>query len=149
MSSAFKQLSNPSNIANALENFNEIDLKLPIKILPKVEVKAYNAAHLYGSVGYEINIDGKRILYTGDFNLDNMQKLNNQLFPADVDAMIFDGTYWGRPTNQPEPEIPLTEILANSKRIIIPAFSMGRSQEMLFKLNQLGADKNWYLDYHT
>jgi putative mRNA 3-end processing factor len=141
--SEFKHLVNYSNINNALTNYHEIDTKTEIKILPKVGVKAYNAAHLYGSVGFELNIDGKRILYTGDFNLDTMQKNKSTLFPSDVDSIIFDGTYWDRPTQHPESQATIKQVLANSDRVLIPAFSMGRSQEMLFQLTQLGADKNW------
>ncbi|MFV2015155.1 MAG: MBL fold metallo-hydrolase, partial [Candidatus Heimdallarchaeota archaeon] len=140
--SEFKHISNLANINNALENYNEIDLKSSIKILPKVTVQAYNAGHLYGSVGFELNIDGKRLLYTGDFNLDSLQK-RNTIFPSDVDSIIFDGTYWGRPHNQSESETSLSQILASSKRILIPAFGMGRSQEMLFHLTQLDAHKKW------
>lgn len=141
--SEFKHISNHSNINNALNNFNEIDLKSPLKVLPKVTVQAYNAAHLYGSVGFEIDIDGKRLLYTGDFNLDNMQKSKSKMFPSDVDSIIFDGTYWGRPSQDLDTETTLNQVLASSKRILIPAFGMGRSQEMLFNLTQLGAEKKW------
>ncbi|OLS23067.1 MAG: Ribonuclease [Candidatus Heimdallarchaeota archaeon LC_2] len=140
---AFRHIANQKNIRNALDNYNEIDLQTEIKVLPKVTVKAYNAAHLFGSVGYELNIDGKRILYTGDFNLDIMQKNKGKQFPSDIDGLIFDGTYWGRPSEYPNPKPTLKEVLDNSTRVIIPAFSMGRSQEMLFQLKQLGAEKKW------
>lgn len=141
--SALRSLTDQKNIRNALENYNEIDLKSTVKVLPKVSVKAHNAAHLFGSVGYEIDIDGKRLLYTGDFNLDVMQKNKGPQFPSDIDGLIFDGTYWGRDSEYPDPQPTLKNVLSTSKRVIIPAFSMGRSQEMLFQLKQLEAEKKW------
>ncbi len=138
-----RNLVSERNILNALTNFNEIKLGETYTLLPEVEVTAHNAAHLFGSVGYELNISGKRILYTGDFNSDRSLTFKGAEFPIDADITIFDGTYYGRysKTNSVQPK--LEELLKTSKRIIIPAFSMGRSQEMLFRLKKLGAEKNW------
>ncbi len=141
--SALRNIADQKNIRNALDNYNEIDLKSTVKVLPKVNVNAHNAAHLFGSVGYEIDIDGKRLLYTGDFNLDMMQKNKGPQFPSDIDGLIFDGTYWGRDSEYPDPQPTLKDVLNTSSRVIIPAFSMGRSQEMLFQLKQLEAEKKW------
>lgn len=141
-SSNLGHIAKSSNVINAMANFNEIELGKSIKVLPKVEITPYNASHLFGSVGFEINIDGKRVFYTGDFNLDNMAKQNAK-FPTDVDHLIFDGTYYNRKSTFTDPQNTLKQVLENSKRIIIPAFSMGRSQEMLFELKKLKAEKNW------
>ena len=135
-------IAKASNVLNAMSNFNEIELGKPLKVLPKVEITPFNASHLFGSVGFEINIDGRRLFYTGDFNLDNMEKQNTK-FPTDIDQLIFDGTYYNRESTFSEPQDTLKEVLDNSKRIIIPAFSMGRSQEMLFELKNLKAEKKW------
>ncbi|MHA2249550.1 MAG: MBL fold metallo-hydrolase [Candidatus Kariarchaeaceae archaeon] len=136
-------LSSSSSIQAALNNFHEIKVGESMSILPKVSVTPHNAAHLFGSVGYELDIDGKRILYTGDFNMDGTISFKGAKFPKDSDTTIFDGTYYGRYDEDKDPQTELKHILENSKRIIIPAFSMGRSQEILFRLKQLGAEKQW------
>ncbi|OLS16870.1 MAG: Ribonuclease [Candidatus Heimdallarchaeota archaeon LC_3] len=145
--SILHQIANPFNVDNALNNFQEIRSKVPVKILPHTEVTSFEASHLFGSVGFEINIAGKRLFYTGDFNLDGSAIFPKVEFPySDADSVIFDGTYYGR--NQ-EDDLnisvgsTLKEILARSKRILIPAFSMGRSQEMLYNLYKIQAQNDW------
>jgi len=137
-----KSLTNDTNLIQTLKNFNEITIQEPISLLPNVEVTAHHAGHLFGSTGFEINISGKRILYTGDFNSNDTTLFKGANFPTDCDLTIFDGTYYGReePVQQ---GTQFPDILKKVKRVIIPAFSMGRSQEILFQLKQIGADKNW------
>ncbi|MHA1983375.1 MAG: MBL fold metallo-hydrolase [Candidatus Hodarchaeales archaeon] len=142
------QMVSPYNIDNALNNFHEIKTKETINVLPNIEVTAYKASHLFGSVGYDINISGKRIFYTGDFNLEGTAIFPKIQFPTqDADTVIFDGTYYGRDNSASEKKSStsqnLKKILKNSKRVLIPAFSIGRSQEMLYNLHKINAEKDW------
>ncbi len=137
-----KHLINRKKINNALDNIYEIKPKESISLFPDFEIKSWDASHLFGSVGYEINIAGKRLLYTGDFNADGTSIFPGANFPTDVDTFIFDGTYYGRePISTSFPT--LKTVLRQSKRVIIPAFSLGRSQEILFQLKKMQAHKNW------
>ena len=137
-----KHLINRKKVNNVLDNIYEIKPKESITLFPDFEVKTWDASHLFGSVGFEINIAGKRLLYTGDFNADGTNIFPGANFPTDVDTFIFDGTYYGRePPNTTFPT--LKTVLKNSKRVIIPAFSLGRSQEILFQLKKMQAFKNW------
>ncbi|MHA1992136.1 MAG: MBL fold metallo-hydrolase [Candidatus Hodarchaeales archaeon] len=142
------QIVSPFNIDNALNNFHEIKTKETVSVLPNIEVTAYEASHLFGSVGYDINISGKRIFYTGDFNLEGTAIFPQIQFPTkDADTVIFDGTYYGRDSTTSETKSStrqnLKKILKNSKRVLIPAFSIGRSQEMLYNLHKINAEKDW------
>jgi Cft2 family RNA processing exonuclease len=137
-----KHLIDRKKVNNVLDNIYEIKPKESITLFPDFEVKTWDASHLFGSVGFEINIAGKRLLYTGDFNADGTSIFPGANFPTDVDAFIFDGTYYGRqtpPTNLPT----LKTVLKQSKRVLIPAFSLGRSQELLYQLKKMQAYKNW------
>ena len=136
-------IANKESLENALSHFHELKLGDTISILPDIEITTYEASHLFGSVGYEINIAGKRIFYTGDFNADGTSIFTGAKFPTDCDMTLFDGTYYARYNNYADSVAELTNLLKNSKRIIIPAFSMGRSQEMLFQVIKAGIDKNW------
>jgi len=136
--SFMRRLMSKGSIINAINNFNEIELNRKYHLMPSIDIQAYHAAHLFGSVGFEISIGGKRILYTGDFNADKGAE-----FPMDCDFNIFDSTYFERYQDYPKPEEGLKAALDDANRILIPSFSMGRSQEMLFKLKELGAEKDW------
>lgn len=137
-----KHLINRKNVNTALDNIYEIKPKESITLFPDFEVKTWDASHLFGSVGFEINIAGKRLMYTGDFNADGTSIFPGANFPTDVDTFIFDGTYYGRETlTTPFPT--LKTVLKNSKRVLIPAFSLGRSQEILYQLKKMQAHKRW------
>lgn len=136
-------LTNINNIFRAKENYMPVKSGETFTILPQVEVTPHHAGHLFGSVGYEINIDGKRILYTGDFKSTGTPLLDRANFPNDVDYTIFDGTNYNRDITRGEPGKTFDEILKTSNRVIIPAFSIGRTQEMLYQLKQSKGIKDW------
>lgn len=136
-------LTKMDNILRAKENYMPIKVGETFTILPRVEVTPHHAGHLFGSVGYEINIDGKRILYTGDFKSTGTPLLDKANFPSDVDYTIFDGTNYNRFVSKGESGKTFDEILKTSNRIIIPAFSIGRTQEMLYQLKQSKGIKDW------
>jgi len=142
-----KQIASQKNILNTIKNYNTIQRGTEISILPGVSIQAYDASHLFGSVGYEITIGNKRILYTGDFNVDGTKIFKGAKFPLDADLTIFDGTYFGRdddnPVNLSKEADELKSIIQNSSRVLIPAFSMGRSQEVFYHLKKIGIDKKW------
>ena len=138
------QLVQEKNIINALQNIHEIGIGKPISVLPNVEVTPYQASHLFGSVGFDLNIGGKRIFYTGDFNADGTPYFHGAKFPLeDQKALMFDGTYYGRETNPIDNQKVLREMMENTKRILIPAFSVGRTQEILYQLLKQNIDQKW------
>ncbi len=139
-----KNLTSEANILNTAQSFNEIKIGEEISILPDVSVRAYNAGHLFGSVGYEITVGNKKLFYTGDFNTQGSFMLDKANFPKDNDITIFDGTYYARyETMVTDPEIIMRDILDESSRVIIPAFSIGRSHEILYLLKNMKLNKTW------
>ncbi len=138
-----KAVTSEQNITNALSNHIEIDLDEEFSPLPNVTVRAFGASHLFGSVGFDIQIGGKRLFYTGDFNLQGGTLFPGAKFPVDtVDTLLFDGTNFGK-YNENVNTVDLKQVLRDHKRVIIPAFAMGRTQEILYKLlaNDVHKDK--------
>jgi len=123
-----------SNILNLLNSFHPLKPKETVEISPGFEVTPYPASHLFGSYGYEINIFGKRIFFTGDFSLDKSELFPGAQFPTDCDVTIFDGTYYNRNIPQENPDTTLLQATELCSKIIIPAFSVGRTQEMIMRL---------------
>jgi putative mRNA 3-end processing factor len=136
-----RALTTEANIINALSNYNEIDLEKTISILPNFEVTPYSAGHLFGSVGFDIQIGNKNILYTGDFNQEPGALFSGAKFPNhDYNNVLFDGTNIIKKENQfTHPS--LKNVTENSERVLIPAFSIGRTQEVLYQLLNQGIDK--------
>ncbi len=130
-----------SNIINLLNSFHPLKPKKTVEISPGFEVTPYSASHLFGSYGYEINVFGKRIFFTGDFSLDKSELFPGAQFPTDCDLTIFDGTYYNRNVPREDPDTTLLQATELCSKIIIPAFSVGRTQEMIMRLARLRISK--------
>ncbi|MCE7742659.1 MAG: MBL fold metallo-hydrolase [Candidatus Heimdallarchaeota archaeon] len=128
---------NNSNIINLSNAFNPLTPNETVEVSPGFEVTPYHASHIFGSVGYKINVFGKSIFFTGDFSLDSSELFNGAKFPVDSDVTIFDGTYYNRKTENIDPNTVILQAAENCDRLIIPAFSVGRTQEMIRRLERL------------
>ncbi|MFQ5979611.1 MAG: MBL fold metallo-hydrolase [Candidatus Heimdallarchaeota archaeon] len=131
------------NIARVLEAFSPLSAGKPTEIAPDLYVTAIPAGHIPGSVSYLIEAGGKRILYSGDFNMEPSALFPESIKPpVDADVTIFDGTYFTSENfTQENGRETLIQTVANSDRSIIPAFSVGRTQEVIQILSEAGLDK--------
>ncbi len=107
-----------------------------------VVIRAYNAGHIPGSMMTLVEMDGVRVLFTGDFNLVDTNLVrwcDLSEIPRDVDLVIMEGTYVsGEHPPREESERCLVgavlETLEDGGTVLIPCFSIGRSQEVLLIL---------------
>ena len=113
-----------------------------IKIADNVEVSLLNAGHILGSAMVEFLYNGKKILFTGDLGNSPSMLLPDTDKVTDADYLIMESVYGDRNHESREDRRRLLEevIEDNYKRkgtLIIPTFSLERSQELLFELNNL------------
>jgi len=101
-----------------------------------------NAGHVPGSVMTLMSIDGYRILFTGDFNLAPSNLLDGaDLYnvPRDIDLVVMEATYAGG-THPPREKLEeefikaVKETLEEGGSVLIPSFTIGRTQELLLTL---------------
>lgn len=118
------------------------------------EMTLFNAGHIPGSSMVSVRVNGKRILFTGDFNATESQ-LNpgaRKNLPKH-DIVVTESTY-ARRTNPNREEIELAlmdsviETLDRGGTVLIPAFAVGRSQEIMCILERHGLPHKYpiYLD---
>lgn len=96
-----------------------------------------NAGHIPGSSQVLLENHGKRLLYTGDFNDSNTRLLNG----ADqdynnLDALIIESTYanedhQNRAKVEEELVRRVTDVVRDGGVVLVPAFGVGRSQEII------------------
>ncbi len=120
--------------------------------LGKIGLRFFNAGHIPGSMMTLIEVSGKRILYTGDINIINTRLLKGapRKLPK-VDLVIIEGTY--ATTDHPNRKelekkfvAEVNEVVSNGGIVLIPAFSVGRSQEVLCILTAYKVKHKVYLD---
>ena len=115
-------------------------------------VDVFDAGHIPGSSAFLVDIDGIRVLYTGDFNTNKTRLLNEAKINAkDVDVLITESTYAAKEhPNRMETEQKLLETiqgtLANDGVVLIPSFAIGRSAEVLLTLESFKDEFPVYMD---
>ncbi len=130
------------NISKLSKNHVKLEIGKSNEVGPGILVTPIDACHIPGSASYLVDIEGVKLLYTGDFNADKSALFPGSSLPTDVDMVIFDGTYWGREDfNRPGVADLLSEVAHGYGPVIIPTFAVGRSQEILVTLENLGITK--------
>jgi putative mRNA 3-end processing factor len=96
-----------------------------------------NAGHTPGSAQVLIAAEGKRLLYTGDFNTTDSKLLEGaSMNYGDLDVVIMESTYADEDhTERSELEKrfveSVTDVMEKGGIVLVPAFGVGRSQEIL------------------
>lgn len=111
-----------------------------IKITPNVTVNLLNAGHILGSAMVEFIYNGKKIVFTGDLGNSPSPILPDTEKVTDADYLIMESCYGDRNhEDRSDRQKFLQETIQdNYKRqgtLIIPTFSLERSQELLFELD--------------
>jgi len=103
-------------------------------------VTILDAGHIPGSCQVLIERDGKKVLYTGDINSVRTQLVGAvESPPRDLDAVVIESTYANddhsdRQKLEEEFVARCTEIVGRGGTILVPAFGVGRSQEIIMIL---------------
>jgi putative mRNA 3-end processing factor len=109
---------------------------------PGCKARLAYAGHIPGSAIIIIDYNGKRIAYTGDINTLPTRLLDGAKPNfGKVDILICESTYGDRdhpPRQQTEDEFldKVEEVIQRGGSVLIPAFAVGRSQEILMVLNK-------------
>jgi metallo-beta-lactamase family protein len=130
------------NIKLALTLWQGFSYHQTIKITENVEVVLLDAGHILGSAMVEFLFNGKKILFTGDLGNSPSPILPDTEKVTDVDYLIMESVYGDRNHESRDDRRKFLEetIEDNYKRkgtLVIPTFSLERSQELLFELNVL------------
>lgn len=136
----------------ALMQFRTVDYGSRFRIAENCRVTFHDAGHILGSAMVLIEVgrpgrelepgQGVRILYTGDLGRFNMPILRDPLEPLPpADYLITECTYANRThANPTDMKSRLEEIIAQTVgvggKVVIPAFSVGRTQNIIYYLTQ-------------
>jgi metallo-beta-lactamase family protein len=98
------------------------------------------AGHILGSAVVEIDAEDRRVVFSGDVGATHAPILNDPPSPERADLLVLESTYGDqrhedRQTRQTRLEQILRRTLDDQGVTIIPAFSLGRTQELLYEMN--------------
>lgn len=108
----------------------------------QLEFRFQQAGHILGSSYVETQCDDERYVFSGDLGSRCTPILNDPISPERADLLVLESTYGdriheGRETRLHRLESILCETMQNHGVTIIPAFSLGRTQELLYEMNQI------------
>jgi len=117
------------------------------KVASGIHARYFEAGHMLGSAGIEVEIteaNGQRktLVFTGDVGRWGIPILRDPAPLPECDYLICESTYGGRNTDpiadlKPKLAAVVRRTVARQGRIIIPAFSVGRTQTIVYYLRQL------------
>ena len=137
--------------AASLPQFVGVGLHRPIMVADGVELTYTNAGHILGAAHVQLDIrehaTGKRwrLVFSGDIGRPEAPILNPPEPPTEADILIMESTYGDRHhESYTRARRALRDVVNRTAgrggKVIIPAFAVGRTQELVYALNQLDAD---------
>ena len=135
------------HVMDTVERFVTIGFNRPFKVNGDIEMTFIPIGHLLGAAAAVFKINDheveKTIAFTGDIGRKNYPVLNDPEALPPVDYLVTESTYGGRfHTKGKSVEETLVEVIdkccvKEQGRMIIPAFSIGRTQSLVFALNKI------------
>lgn len=142
-----KSLYGQKDVRNTLEHIAVLGFHKKLRISHELTIEFYPAGHILGaaSVLLEVTENGvtKRIGFTGDLGQTGSKIVVDPEPMPNLDYLVSESTYGSRlhkSTHSAEEtllEYIRKNCINNPGRLVIPAFSVGRTQAILFTLNQL------------
>jgi metallo-beta-lactamase family protein len=118
----------------------------PVPVLPGVAVTFYDAGHILGSAVVQLDLEEsgrkRRLVFSGDLGRPNVPILRDPESPESADALIIESTYGDRvhgPVQDVEDRLAglINRVFAGQGKLIIPAFAVGRTQELVYTISRL------------
>jgi metallo-beta-lactamase family protein len=135
------------HVMDTVERFITIGFNRPFRVNGDIELTFIPVGHLLGAAAAVLKVKDngieKTIAFTGDIGRKNYPVLNDPQSLPPVDFLVSESTYGGRfHTKGKSVEDTLIDVIEKccikeQGRLIIPAFSIGRTQSLVFSLNKI------------
>lgn len=125
------------DVREALTQLRPLEYDAHTQVFSGVEINFRDAGHILGSAIVELRADGKTLVFSGDLGMKGTPILRDPVSVHDADLLLMESTYGNRNHRERSDTIQeLGEILDAAWRdggnVLIPAFAVGRTQELLY-----------------
>ncbi|MBN2197917.1 MBL fold metallo-hydrolase [Candidatus Wolfebacteria bacterium] len=136
---------NIEDVNNVMNLWKTINYHKKFRIGPKeggFEIEYFDAGHILGSAFIKVVAEGKSVLFSGDLGNINTPMVKDMETITDADYALIETTYGGRLHEETKLrrgmlEDAIEETVKAGGTLIIPAFAMERTQDLLYELNEL------------
>jgi metallo-beta-lactamase family protein len=132
-----------TDIGRTIGQFKSVDYHRITEIVPGIKVELYDAGHIFGSAFVRVEAEGKQMIFSGDIGNVNVPILRDtEMAPGGMDAILCESTYGDRLHESTDKRQELIEKMVSAAIgrggvLMIPSFSLERTQELLYDLNDL------------
>jgi metallo-beta-lactamase family protein len=132
--------------AQVAQYFQSTDYHQPFEPIPGVTAHFVDAGHILGSASVVLDIEENhrqfRLWFSGDIGRPRLPLVRDPTFPEKADYLLMESTYGDKPHR--DPEIAYDELrqvvrktIQRGGKVIIPAFAVGRTQELVYDFHQM------------
>ncbi len=130
----------------AMKHFSPVPYGKEFDVVPGMTAQYFDAGHILGSASVKVQLQSNgssRVLgFTGDIGRWDTPLMNDPQPMGDVDLLISESTYGGK-VNDPPGDMEallaadLKKTIDRGGKIIVPAFSVGRTQELVYSMYKM------------
>ena len=139
-------LYDTKDVARTMERMISIPYGRSFDVAPGIKATFMDAGHILGSASVMLDCREsgveRRLVFSGDIGRWGLPIIRDPVIPEGADAVIMESTYGNRDHAAPEDARSrmasiISETAARGGRVMIPAFAVGRTQEILYELHGL------------
>ncbi|MFZ2257245.1 MAG: MBL fold metallo-hydrolase [Clostridiaceae bacterium] len=145
-----KPIYNIKDAEAVLKQFEMLDYGIEKEIFPGLRIRFQDAGHMLGSSFIELwikNEDGEevKVVYSGDIGNHNIPLITEPHYITEADVVIMESTYGDR-LHEPQKDENqklldlINSTVRNGGNVVIPSFAVGRTQEILYVLNEFAEE---------
>jgi len=142
-----------ADVELAMRMFRTVPYERTQEVAPGITARFRDAGHILGSASLELTVheNGKStvLVFSGDIGPSGLPILRDPTPFAHADVLFLESTYGDR-NHKPRADtikelqsILTTCSLAGCGKILVPAFAVGRTQDMVYEMGRLYRDKLW------
>ena len=135
-------LYDEADIDQALALWNSVEYEEPLSLPDGVTAKFKDVGHILGSASITLRRGDRSIVFSGDIGNVPQPLLDSPVIPAGYDYLVMESVYGDRRHEEVKERSDLLrhhieDTIKKRGTLIIPAFSLERTQGMLFEINNL------------
>ena len=128
------------------DHFRPMAYEQRFEAAPGVTARFVEAGHILGSAAVVLDIEENgqkvRLWFSGDIGRRKLPLLRDPVLPDAADYLLMESTYGDKPHRDPDAAFVefrdvVNRTLRRGGKVIIPAFAVGRTQELVYCLNQM------------
>jgi len=142
----YEPLYGVQDVEQAMSQFVPHEYETPFEAIRGVEASFHEAGHIVGAASVRVawsgNGDSGSLVFSGDLGRTKRPIIKDPLPLPHADRLIIEGTYGGKTHPDEETlhgalERVVRGAIERGGRIVIPAFAVGRTQEVVYALDRL------------